>query len=219
MTRFSRLLVVTVLASACSVEGEDEIVDDGEVTLANPDDEGKGDTVFGKILRYSVRSEWPWTAGDESLVSDATVVAQTDSTVRVRGLRFSFGIPRDELLRISVDAESFNDFGELSTDMAFILFVPSPDGTTWEPARCPQSYFESVVIDKQNREIDVVARNAAGDVARTYAFGYCGIPNTVEQVAIFAFPSSNWGNMEGYYQLKVEADCGTQPCPAGKFLY
>src|SRR6185503_10449319 len=60
----SLLFVVLASSGACTVAGdpEDEVVDEGEVTLANPDDAGKADTAFGKALRYVVRDEWAWTA-------------------------------------------------------------------------------------------------------------------------------------------------------------
>jgi hypothetical protein len=204
------LLLIAALSSACATEvtGE-EIFDEGSVTLSNPDDEGKGDTVFGKTLRYAVRGEWTWFDEDGTLRTDTEVTSQTDTTVRVLALRIAVGIPQDELLRLSVDAESFNDLGDLSTDMAFLLFVPGPD-QGWQPTQCAQSYFESAIIDPMNREIDVVT--AVGS-KRTYSFASCGIPDQVEKVAIFPFPSSNWGNMEGYYHLKVEADCGSRICP------
>jgi len=50
-------------ASACTVAGgeDDDVLEEGDVTLANPDDAGKADTVFGKTLRYNIRGEWTWT--------------------------------------------------------------------------------------------------------------------------------------------------------------
>ena len=214
-------LLLFVLISGCAVEvegGEDGFIEEGEVVLANPDDEGKGDTVFGKTLRYAVRDEWNWFEGDDEMTTGSDVMSQTDTTVRVSALRIALGLPPTEILRLSIDAESFNDFGELSTDMAFLLFIPGAD-RTWQPTHCAQNYFESAVIDTESREIDVVARGAAGDTARTFSFSECGIPDGIDQVAIFPFPSSNWWSLEGYYHLKIEADCGSRLCPAGRTLY
>ena len=206
-------------APACTVAGgEEEVIDEGEVTLANPDDAGKSDTVFGKSLRYVVRADWTWSEGDEEMTTDSEVLTQTNDMVRVNALRIIFGLPRDEVLRISVNAESFNDLGEISTDMAFLLFAPDAK-KTWQPTRCEQNYFESAIVDAQNREIDVVARGAAGDTLRTFTFAECGIPEDTTQVALFPFPSSGWWSLEGYYHLEVEADCGSRLCPAGKYLY
>jgi hypothetical protein len=221
MRRFSVLLVLSVLASACSVEGSDEeIIDEGQVDLANPDDEGKGDTVFGKTLRYNLRGEWSWTAGDDSMTTDTEVLLQTSTMVRVRALRVAIGMPASELLDVSVDAESFNDLGEISTDMAFILWTADSKQSYWRPTYCPQNnYFERVIIDRAGRQMDVIARTANGDRARTLSFAECGIPDDVSQVALFAFPSSGWWSLEGYYHLKVEADCGTELCPAPKPVF
>lgn len=211
------ILLVAAAAPACTVAGgdEEEITDDGEVTLSNPDDQGKADTVFGKTLRYNLRGEWSWTTGDDSMTSDAEVLVQTSDMVRVRGLRVAIGMPATELLEVSVDAESFNDLGEISTDMAFILWTTDGNRSYWRPTFCPKNnYFERVVIDRAGREIDTVARTAGGDTARTFSFAECGIPDTVSQVALFAFPSSGWWSLEGYYHLKIEADCGTEQCQA-----
>jgi hypothetical protein len=212
-------LFATTLAPACALSvdggGEDEILEEGDVTLANPDDQGKADTVFGKTLRYNIRGEWFWTEGDDSMLSDTEVVTQTDDMVRVRALRIAIGLPADELLDVSVDAEAFNDLGDISTDMAFILFAADRD-QAWIPTRCPQNYFERVVVDAQNREIDVVARGEDEDTTRRFSFAECGIPDGISQVALFPFPSSGWWSLEGYYHLKIEADCGTSLCPAGR---
>jgi hypothetical protein len=214
------LLLIAGSASACTVSGgeDDDILEEGEVTLANPDDEGKSDTVFGKSLRYMVRGEWTWTAGDRSMTTDTEVLFQSKDTVRVRALRVSIGVPRDEVLELSVDAESFNDLGDISTDVAFILWTTDASHSYWMPTYCSQNYFERVVIDPSNREMDVVAHGAGGDTARTFSFSECGIPDDVSQVAIFPFPSRGWWSLEGYYNLKIEADCGTSVCPAGKYL-
>jgi hypothetical protein len=216
MTRIVPALLL-LLASACTVAGdeEDHILDEGSVTLANPDDQGKADTVFGKQLRYAIRGEWSWTEGEYSMQTDTEVLLQTSNMVRVKALRVAIGVPDDELLDLSVDAESFNDFGEISTDMAFIMWA-SEGSKAWIPTSCAQNYFERVVVDRQNREIDVVARGADGDTARSFTFAECGIPAGTTQVAIFPFPSSGWWSLEGYYHLKIEADCGTAVCPAAK---
>jgi hypothetical protein len=211
-------LLLASSAPACTVageDGEDDILEEGEVTLMNPDDEGKSDTVFGKRLRYNIRGEWSWTAGDRSMVTDADVLSQTSDQVRVRGLRVAIGMPPDaEMLELSVDAESFNDLGEISTDMAFILWTADASQSYWRPTSCRQNYFERVVVDPENRELDVIARTESGDIARSFSFDECGISGTVSQVALFAFPSSGWWSLEGYYHLKIEADCGTAVCPA-----
>jgi hypothetical protein len=215
MTRWAPALLL-LLASACTVAGdekEDDILDEGEITLANPDDQGKSDTVFGKQLRYAIRGEWYFDPQDDSMTTDTEVLLQTSTLVRVKALRTAIGLPEDELLDVSVDAESFNDLGEISTDMAFILFA-SEGSKAWIPTRCAQNYFERVVVDRASREIDVVARGAEGDTARTFTFAECGIPDRSTQVAIFPFPSSNWWSLEGYYHLKIEADCGSRLCPA-----
>lgn len=209
------LLIALALAPACTVAGDEgeDILDEGEVTLANPDDQGKSDTVFGKQLRYAIRGEWYFDPQDHSMSTDTEVLLQTSTMVRVKALRTAIGLPEDELLDVSVDAESFNDLGEISTDMAFILFA-SEGSKAWIPTRCAQNYFERVVVDRANREIDVVARGEGGDTARTFTFAECGIPDRSTQVAIFPFPSSNWWSLEGYYHLKIEADCGSRICPA-----
>ena len=214
------LFLLLQATAACSVAGEEdeEVIDEGEVTLANPDDDGKSDTVFGKSLRYMVRGDWAWAEGDDSMVTDTEVLFQSKDLIRVRALRTSIGIPREEILDLSVDAESFNDLGDISTDMAFLLFTSdSNSGSAWRPTVCTQNYFERVVIDRSNQEMDVIAHSAEGDTARTYSFAECGIPNDVSQVAIFPFPSRGWWSLEGYYQLKIEADCGTTVCPAGRW--
>jgi len=165
-----------------------------------------------------VRGDWAWTEGDDSMVTDTDVLFQSNDLIRVRALRTSIGIPREEILDLSVDAESFNDLGDISTDMAFLLFTSdSNSGSAWRPTVCTQNYFERVVIDRSNQEMDVIAHSAEGDTARTYSFAECGIPNDVSQVAIFPFPSRGWWSLEGYYQLKIEADCGTTVCPAGRW--
>lgn len=210
--------LLLALASACTVAGgeqDEDILDEGSVTLANPDDQGKSDTVFGKQLRYAIRGEWPWNPDRQSMVSDTEVLLQTSTMVRVKALRVAIGVPDDELLDVSVDAESFNDLGEISTDMAFIMWA-SEGPKAWIPTSCAQNYFERVVVDRQNREIDVVARGEGGDTARTFSFAECGIPDGTTQVAIFAFPSSGWWSLEGYYHLKIEASCGSRLCPAAE---
>lgn len=215
-------LLVAAAAPACTVAGdEDDILEEGEVTLVSPDDQGKSDTVFGKTLRYNLRGEWPWTAGDTSMITDTEVLIQTGDMVRVKALRIAIGMPASEPLELSVDAESFNDLGEISTDMAFILWTTDGKQSYWRPTYCSQNtnYFESVIIDRQAREMDVVARTASGDRARTLSFAECGIPDDVSQVALFAFPSSGWWSLEGYYHLKVEADCGTEICPAPRPVF
>lgn len=212
------LALVSALTPACAVEvdgGDDEILEEGEVTLANPDDQGKSDTVFGKTLRYNIRGEWYWTAGDDSMTTDTEVLVQTSSMVRVKALRVAIGLPAREPLDVSVNAEAFNDLGDISTDMAFLLFA-SEGSKAWIPTRCAQNYFERVVVDRQAREIDVIARGADGDIARTYSFAECGIPDGTTQVALFPFPSSGWWSLEGYYHLAIEADCGSELCPAGE---
>ena len=208
-------------APACTVAGdEEEILEEGEVTLVSPDDAGKSDTVFGKTLRYNLRGEWPWTAGNRSMTTDTEVVIQTGDMVRVRALRVAIGVPPAELLEVSVDAESFNDLGEISTDMAFILWTADGKQSYWRPTYCPQTnYFERVIIDRASRQMDVIARTASGDRARTLSFAECGIPDDVSQVALFGFPSSGWWSLEGYYHLKVEADCGSELCPAPKPVF
>ena len=213
---------LSLLASACTVtgEGEDDILEEGDVTLMNPDDAGKSDTVFGKRLRYNIRGEWPWTAGDESMVTDADVLSQTSSQVKVRGLRVAIGMPANaELLDLSVDAEAFNDFGELSTDMAFIMWTTDSTGSYWRPTDCAQNYFERVVIDPEHREMNVIARTEDGDTARVFSFSECGIPAGISQVALFAFPSSGWWSLEGYYHLKIDADCSGTPCPPPRPIF
>jgi hypothetical protein len=198
------------VASGCMAEAEQDI-DEGAVVLENPDDEGKADSVFGKSLHYVVRGDWSWL-GEDEMMTDSEVLTQNDTTVRVRALRTIFDVPANgDLLQISVDAESFNDLGEISTDMAFLLMVPM-DGV-WQPVRCEHNYFEKVLVDPINQEIDAIARTDGGDVARTYSFESCGIPDDIGQVAILPFPSSNWGNLEGYYHLKIEAECGGFACP------
>ncbi|HEU5057871.1 MAG TPA: hypothetical protein VFU21_15170 [Kofleriaceae bacterium] len=219
------LLFLTLIAStapACTVAGgeEEEILEEGEVVLASPDDEGKSDTVFGKTLRYNLRGTWPWTTGDDSMITDTEVLQQTNNMMRVRALRIEIGMPATELLEVSVDAESFNDLGEISTDMAFILWTADANRSYWRPTFCPRNnYFERVIIDRDGKEMDVVARTADGDIARTFSFSECGIPADVSQVALLAFPSSGWWSLEGYYHLKVEADCGTEQCPAPKPVF
>ena len=213
---FALLSLVLGSASACTIAGgeEDELLEEGEVTLTSPDDEGKSDTVFGKTLRYNLRGEWFWEAGRESMITDAEVLTQTSNMMRVRGLRVAIGMPQDEILELSVDAEAFNDLGEISTDMAFILWTAGANLSYWRPTFCAQNYFERVIIDPEGKEMDVIARTAEGDVSRTFSFTDCGIPPDVSQVALFAFPSSGWWSLEGYYHLKIEADCGTSLCPA-----
>ena len=212
---FALLLTLT---SACTVAGgeDDDIIDEGEVTLASPDDEGKSDTVFGKTLRYNLRGEWSWTSGEVSMTTDTEVLVQTGTMMRVKALRVAIGMPRSEVLELSVDAEAHNDLGEISTDMAFILWTTDDTRPYWRPTYCSQNYFERVIIDRSNREMDVIAREASGDVARTFSFAECGIPDNVSQVALFPFPSSGWWSLEGYYYVKIEADCGTQACMAPK---
>lgn len=209
-------LLIGSAAPACTVAGdEEEILEEGEVTLANPDDEGKSDTVFGKTLRYNLRGEWPWSDGDDSMITDTEVLIQTNTMMRVRALRVAIGMPSGgEPLDLSVDAEAFNDFGEISTDMAFLLWTADANRSYWRPSICGQNYFERVVIDPESEEVDVIARTVDGDVARTYSYIQCGIPPNVSQVALMAFPSSGWWSLEGYYHLKIEADCGTARCPA-----
>ena len=216
----SLLFVVLASSGACTVAGdpEDEVVDEGEVTLANPDDAGKADTVFGKALRYVVRDEGAWTAGDTSLTTGTEVLAQSNDALRVRAMRISIGVPQDEILELSVTAESFNDLGDISTDMAFILFTTDASRSVWRPTSCSQNYFGRVVIDRSYQEMDVVAHGPDGDKTRTFSFAECGIPQDVSQVAIFPFPSRGWWSLEGYYQLRVEADCGTRHCPAGAYV-
>ncbi len=209
-------------APACTVAGgeEDEILEEGEVTLVSPDDAGKSDTVFGKTLRYNLRGDWPWKAGNGSMATDTEVLLQTSNMVRVRALRVAIGMPPSELLEVSVNAEAFNDLGEISTDMAFILWTADGKQSYWRPTYCPQTnYFERVIIDRAGREMDVIARTATGDRARTLSFAECGIPDDVSQVALFAFPSSGWWSLEGYYHLEVEADCGTEICPEPKPVF
>ena len=218
----SLLFVVLASSGACTVAGdpEDEVVDEGEVTLANPDDAGKADTVFGKTLRYNIRGEWTWTAGDSSMQTDSEVVLQTANLVRVKALRVAIGLPPNDVLDLSVDAEAFNDFGEISTDMAFILWTAGyGDRAAWLPTTCAQNYFERVVIDPSTREMEAVTRGANGDTARTFTFAECGIPADISQVALFAFPSSGWWSLEGYYHLKIEADCSGSGCPPARPIY
>ena len=209
------LLFLSLLATAaCSVAGgetEEEIIDEGEVILANPDDQGKADSVFGKTLRYNLRGEWPWTAGDDSLTTDTEVVQQTSSQVRVRALRVAIGMAPGELLELSVDARAFN----VITDIAFLLWTAGAgDRAVWLPTSCMQNYFQRIVIDRASREIDVIARGADGDTARTLTFAECGIPDDVTQVALFPFPSSNWWSLLGSHQVTIEANCGGADCPA-----
>ena len=213
--------LVASSAPACTVAGgeeaDEEILEEGDVSLESPDDQGKSDTVFGKTLRYNLRGEWPWTEGDDSMTSDADVVTQTNDMMRVRGLRIAIGMPPTELLEVAVDAESFNDLGEISTDMAFILWTTDANRSYWRPTFCPQNnYFERVIIDRASKQMDVIARTAGGDRARSFSFAECGILDNVSQVALFAFPSSGWWSLEGYYHLKVEADCGSERCGAPK---
>ena len=210
--------LILLFMSACTVAGgEDgeEILEEGEITLMSPDDQGKSDTVFGKTLRYNLRGDWSWTTGDESMTTDTEVLVQTSTMMRVRALRVAIGIPANGLLGLSVDAEAFNDLGEISTDMAFILWTTDSRQSYWRPTSCSQNsnYFEQVIIDTESRQMDVVARTAAGDRARALSFAECGIPDDVSQVALFAFPSSGWWSLEGYYHLKIDADCGTELCP------
>jgi len=213
--------LLLVLASACSVAGdEEEIVDEGAVTLANPDDQGKADTVFGKQLRYQIRGEWSWTAGDTRMLTDTEVTLQTSNMVRVKALRTAVGIPDNDLLELSVDAESFNDLGEISTDMAFILWTAGAgDRAAWLPTTCAQNYFERVVVDRHSGELHAAIRGASGDAVRTYSFAECGIPDDVTQVALFPFPSSGWWSLEGYYHLGIDASCGSAECPAPRPIY
>ena len=209
-------LLTVASASACTVSGDgEEILEEGEVTLANPDDQGKSDTVFGKTLRYNIRGELRWTPGEESIVTDTEVVIQTGTMMRVRSPRVAIGMPANgEVLDLSVDAEANYDLGEISTDMAFILWTADAQRSYWRPTICGQNYFERVVIDPLNEQIDVIARTVDGDVSHTYSYLQCGIPPAVSQVALFAFPSSGWWSLEGYYHLKIEADCGDEVCPA-----
>jgi hypothetical protein len=216
------LLFLSLLAAAaCTVAGGEEgeeILEEGEITLMSPDDQGKSDTVFGKTLRYNLRGNWSWTAGDESMTTDTEVLLQTTNMMRVRALRVAIGMPASELLQLSVDAEAFNNLGEISTDMAFILWTTDSRQSYWRPTSCSESsnYFEQVIIDREGRQMDVIARTASGDQTRTLSFAECGIPDDVSQVALFAFPSSGWWSLEGYYHLKIEADCGSEICPAPK---
>lgn len=210
-------LVLAALLPACAVEvdgADDDILEEGEVTLANPDDEGKGDTVFGKRLRYNIRGEWTWTDGEDRMVTDTEVVTQTADMVRVKALRTAIGMAPGAPLEVAVDAEAFNDLGEISTDMAFLLWTTDAARSYWRPTSCAQNYFERVIIDPARQEMDVIARTEAGDRARTFSFAECGIAADVSQVAIFPFPSSGWWSLEGYYHLKIEADCGGGACPA-----
>ena len=214
------LLFLSLLATAaCSVAGgetEEEIIDEGEVILANPDDQGKADSVFGKTLRYNLRGEWPWTAGDDSLTTDTEVVQQTSSQVRVRALRVAIGMAPGQPLDLSVDAQALN----IITDMAFLLWTAGAgDRAVWLPTTCAQNYFQRVVIDPASREIDVIARGADGDVSRTFSFAECGIPEDVTQVALFPFPSSNWWSLMGNHEVRIEADCGEADCPAPRPIF
>jgi len=220
MTRWAPALLL-LLSSACSVAGdEDEIVDEGSVTLANPDDQGKADTVFGKTLRYNIRGEWSWQAGKTAMTTDSEVLIQTSTAIRVKALRVAIGLPPTDVLDLSVDAEAFNDFGEISTDMAFILWTAGyGDRAVWLPTTCAQNYFERVVIDPVSREMDAVTRGEDGDTARSFTFAECGIPADISQVALFAFPSSGWWSLEGYYQLKIEADCSDAACPPPRPIF
>ena len=214
-------LLTVATSSACTIAGEDDdLLEEGSVTLANPDDQGKSDTVFGKTLRYNITVEWPWFAGDTSMTTDAEVLMQTSNMVRVRGRRVAIGLPPTDVLDLSVDAEAYNDFGELSTDMAFILWTAGyGDRAAWLPTRCTQNYFERVVIDTSAREMDAVFRAVDGEGSRTYTFAECGIPDDVSQVALFAFPSSGWWSLEGYYHLKIDADCSGTPCPPPRPIF
>ena len=128
-------LLTVATSSACTIAGEDDdLLEEGSVTLANPDDQGKSDTVFGKTLRYNITVEWPWFAGDTSMTTEAEVLMQTSNMVRVRGRRVAIGLPPTDVLDLSVDAEAYNDFGELSTDMAFILWTAGyGDRAAWQP--------------------------------------------------------------------------------------
>jgi len=216
------LFLILQATAACTVAGEDgdDIIDEGEVTLANPDDQGKSDTVFGKALRYNIRGEWPWQAGKTSMTTDSEVLVQTTTAMRVKALRVAIGLPPNDVLDLSVDAEAFNDFGEISTDMAFIMWTAGyGDRAVWLPTTCAQNYFERVVIDPERRAMDAMTREADGDSARTYTFAECGIPDDISQVALFAFPSSGWWSLEGYYHLKIEADCSGSPCPPPRPIF
>ncbi len=209
--------LLLLLASACSVAGseEDDILDEGSVTLANPDDQGKADTVFGKQLRYAIRGEWTFDTQNTSMATDSEVLLQTSSMVRVKALRVAIGAPEVGFLDVSVDAEAFNDFGEISTDMAFIVWA-SEGQKAWIPTRCRQNYFQRMVVDRYAGEITVMARGESEDALRIFTFADCGIPEGATQFAIFPFPSSGWWSLEGYYHLKIEANCGGQVCPAAK---
>lgn len=213
------LMALSLLASACA-QGEVTIEDQGEVSLENPEDEGKGDTVFGKRLRYLVRGEWTWFADQgKSTWTDTEVLSQTDTTVRVRALRWHFALPRNQVVEIAVDARAFNDLGEISTDMAFIL-MSLDDAGEWNVARCDdRSYFEAVALDTKHLELDATARTESGEVEKTYSFEECGIPEDAGSISMFPFPSSNWGNMEGYYHLDVRASCNGDPCPDAPYPY
>jgi len=207
------LFLLLQATAACTVAGgeEEEIIDEGEVTLANPDDEGKSDTVFGKTLRYNLSGQWPWTAGDDSMTTDTEVVQQTSNLVRVRALRVEIGMAPGQLLDLSVDARALN----VITDMAFLLWTSGAgDRAAWLPTTCEQNYFQRVVIDQASREIDVIARGADGDSSRTLTFAECGIPEDVTQVALFPFPSSNWWSLLGSHEVRIWATCGDAGCPA-----
>jgi hypothetical protein len=196
------MTAVGTLVGCAGVEDEESVELEGA-------ESGKDDSILGKRLTYSVRAEWSWNDGTETMNTDSEVLSRTDTSVRVRALRIAFDLQPDDVVDLSVDAVSFNDLGDLSTDMAFLLFARSGRGP-WQLARCDgQSYFQSAVVDAAAREIDV--RTLTGP-ARTLAWDDCGIDPATTAVGLFPFPSSNWFGLKGYYHLEVEASCNSDTC-------
>jgi hypothetical protein len=199
----SALLLVALCASTACATADD----DATIELANPDDEGKDDSISGKRLHAVLRGEWRWQRGADydAMRTDVEVLSRTSSDVRVRALRIGFELRPGEVLDLAADEELL----DIGTDIAFLLYTRDSSEQAWALATCEaQTYYERIKVDPTARTLGV----QVGGTGRTFTWDQCGIPHTTTSVAVFPFPSSNWFGLEGNYRLQIGVRCNGTTC-------
>ncbi len=211
--RTHALALFVALAAGC---GSAPPALQGDLTLNDPADQGKADSISGKQLRYTVDMFIGWGGGAQWGSGVEMSSLPGAATVRVTGPATVFQ-PRDNI-EIKTVSNNWTEIKDLWIDMVMIPFarrvVQDQPYPKFKPISCGgMNYASRVLVDPTNEEIDLLGYKA--DTARSFKLADCGVAAADGdlQIALLPVAAYDWGRINGEYGYLMKASCAIGECP------
>jgi hypothetical protein len=211
--RTATSLVLALGLSACTAGGDSQ-----DVVLTDSLSDGKEDSVNGKSITVDILENAP--AALPAAMTDVVRVPESNSDwILIEGKQYIARPAPDTTLDISVD----KPFGETLTNYRFIMSYRAVGSEEWspmevsgtveslfsDPREVTLNNFDSIQIDLEHERFSFEVSSLEGSIP------FKGIRGEELEVAVFVFPYSGWGSLEGEYNytLNLDGDDGIDDTP------